>query len=110
MTYTSDDGQRNCPKRVEFYSKNQFEKLVHLVDFIIKIYHDARSRERQKKKKRIVVASLYVVLSPEDVGTLAKCGRIPPAVLVCCLPHAVVVFIYLLRLLKLASRITTEPS
>jgi len=53
----------------------------------------------KKKKKRIVVASLYVVLSPEDFGTLAKCGRIPPAVLVCCLPHAVVVFIYLLRLL-----------
>jgi len=35
MTYTSavftvkktpDDGQRNCPKHVEFYSKNKFEK------------------------------------------------------------------------------------
>jgi len=25
----------NCPKYVEFYSKNKFEKLVHLVDFII---------------------------------------------------------------------------
>ena len=31
-----DDGQRNCPKHVEFYSKNKFEKLVHLVGFIIK--------------------------------------------------------------------------
>jgi len=30
-----DDGQRNCPKRVDFYSKNKFEKLVHLVGFII---------------------------------------------------------------------------
>jgi len=29
------------------YSKNKFEKLVHLVDFIINIYHDARSPERQ---------------------------------------------------------------
>ena len=29
-----DDGQRNCPKPVEFYSKNEFEKLVHLVGFI----------------------------------------------------------------------------
>jgi len=29
---TADDGQRNCPKHVEFYSKNKFEKLVHLVD------------------------------------------------------------------------------
>ena len=35
---TPDDGQRNCPKRVEFYPKNKFEKLVHLVGFIIKIY------------------------------------------------------------------------
>jgi len=46
---TPDDGQRNCPQHVEFYSKNKFEKLVHLVGFIIRIYHDARSLERQKK-------------------------------------------------------------
>jgi len=44
---TADDGQRNCPKHVEFYSRNKFEKLVHLVGFIIRIYHDARSPERQ---------------------------------------------------------------
>ena len=43
---TPDDGQRNCPKYVEFYSKNKFEKLVHLVGFIIRIYHDARSPKR----------------------------------------------------------------
>ena len=36
---TPDDGQRNCPKHVEFYSlqKNKFEKLVHLVRFIVRI-------------------------------------------------------------------------
>ena len=45
---TPDDRQRNCPKHVEFYSKNKFGKLVHLVGFIIRIYHDAaRSPERQ---------------------------------------------------------------
>jgi hypothetical protein len=44
---TADDGQRNCPKHVKFHSKNKFEKLVHLVGFIIKIYHDARSSDRQ---------------------------------------------------------------
>jgi len=33
---TPDDGQRNCPKHVEFNSKNKFEKLVHLVGFIIR--------------------------------------------------------------------------
>ena len=40
MTFTivvCDNGQRNCPKHVEFYSKNKFEKLVHLVGFIIRI-------------------------------------------------------------------------
>ena len=44
---TPDDWQRNCPKHVEFYSKNKFVKLVYLVDFIIRIYHDARSAELQ---------------------------------------------------------------
>ena len=34
---TPDDGQRNCPKHVAFYTKNTFEKLVHLVGFIIRI-------------------------------------------------------------------------
>ena len=33
---TPDDGQRNCPKHVEFYSKNKFEELVHLVGFVIR--------------------------------------------------------------------------
>ena len=49
-----DDGRRNCPKRVEFNSKNKFAKLMHLVGFIIRIYHDARSPERQ-------ICWLYVV-------------------------------------------------
>ena len=31
---TPDDGQRNCPKHVEFYSKNKIEKLVYLDGFI----------------------------------------------------------------------------
>ena len=44
---TPDDGPSNCPKHVDFYSKNKFEKLVHLVGFTIRIYHDARSSERQ---------------------------------------------------------------
>jgi len=45
---TPDDGQKTCLKHVEFYSKNKFEKLVHLFGFIISIYHDARSSECQK--------------------------------------------------------------
>jgi len=31
-----DGGQMNCPKHVELYSENKFEKLVHLVVFIIR--------------------------------------------------------------------------
>ena len=37
----------NYQDYVELYSKNKFEKLVHLVGFIIRISHDARSPERQ---------------------------------------------------------------
>ena len=33
---TPVDGQRNCPKHVDFHSKNKFEKLVHLVGFILR--------------------------------------------------------------------------
>ena len=34
---TPNDGQRNCPKNVEFHSKiKNFEKLVHLVGSIIR--------------------------------------------------------------------------
>jgi hypothetical protein len=34
---TPDDGQRNSPKHVDFYSKNKFDKLVHLVGFILRM-------------------------------------------------------------------------
>jgi len=47
------DGQRYCPKHVESYSKNKFEKWVHLVGVIIRIYHDARSPERQIQFDRL---------------------------------------------------------
>ena len=39
---TPDDGQRNCPKHVEFYPKNKFEKLVHLVGFIVRRFPMSR--------------------------------------------------------------------
>jgi len=35
---TPDDGQRNCPKHVEFRFKNKFENLVLLLGFTIGIY------------------------------------------------------------------------
>jgi hypothetical protein len=36
---TPDDGQRNSPKHVEFHSKNKFQKLVHLVGFIVRKFN-----------------------------------------------------------------------
>ena len=33
---TPDDGQRNSPKHAQLHSKNKFEKLVHLVVFILR--------------------------------------------------------------------------
>ena len=47
VQWKTDDGQKNCPQHVAFYSKNKFEKIVHLVGFIIRIYQDARLSERQ---------------------------------------------------------------
>jgi len=51
---TTDDGQRNCPKHVEIYSKNKFEKIVHLVGFIIRNFHDARPSESQESIPKLV--------------------------------------------------------
>ena len=56
---TPDDGHRNCPKHVDFYSKNKFEKLVHLVGFIIRIYHEARSPEH-----RIIILHQHISTTP----------------------------------------------
>ena len=57
---TPDDGHRNCPKHVEFYSKNKFEKLVHLVVFIVTIYHDDRSPERQIHYSNYIFTSCFM--------------------------------------------------
>jgi len=51
---------RNSPIHVEFYSKNKFGKLVNLVGFIIRIYHDARSPERQINVNALVVRILRI--------------------------------------------------
>ena len=56
---TPDDGQRNCPKHVEFYTKNKLEKLVHLFGFIIRIYHDSRSPERQIHGISVTILCLF---------------------------------------------------
>jgi hypothetical protein len=47
---TPDDGQRNCPKHVEFHFQNKFEKLVHLVGFIIRKPSNCFSIPRKSNK------------------------------------------------------------
>jgi len=47
-------------------SKNKFEKLVHLVGFIIRIYHDARSPERQIRN-----TTLLTMIRAKDSGNIA---------------------------------------
>jgi len=42
---TPNDGQRNCLKHVEFYFKNKFEKLVHLVGFVIRTQINGRTKK-----------------------------------------------------------------
>ena len=60
---TPDDGQRNCPKHVEVYSKNKFEKLVYLVGFIVRIYRNAWSPEHKKCSISENYQLIYVFLS-----------------------------------------------
>jgi len=68
---TPDDGQINCPIHVGFFvSKNKFEKLVHLVGFITRIYHHARSPERQIKKSSVTTYHLCRVFGLSYLKTL----------------------------------------
>ena len=74
---TPDDGQRNCPKHVEFYSENKFEKLVHLVGFIIRIF--------SRCTVKLYSLCLLGVGTPKDPtchvsGTGRMTGRLFPAV------------------------------
>jgi len=45
-------------KHVQFYFKNKFEELVYPVGFIITIYHDTRSPERQKSSNLFLLSSM----------------------------------------------------
>jgi len=69
---TSDDGQRNCLKHEEFYSKNKSEKLVHLVGFIIRIYHDARSLECQIGPV-VLISQQLAFGKTQDIHNIVRC-------------------------------------
>ena len=80
---TPHDGQRNCPKYVEFYSKNKFDKLVHLVVFIIRIYHDLRPPVRQIYRlllsETCILFQKFLVLLKHPDGHSLLVALIPPS-------------------------------
>jgi len=61
-----DDWQRNCPKHVEFHSKNKFEKLVHLFGFII------RNLTRRTVTWRSNDTQLFFAPHQQQTGTLLQ--------------------------------------
>ena len=85
---TPDDGRKTRPKHVVLYSKNKFEKLVHLFGFIIRIYHDARSSEcvmkvaqnnqrriRGKLNKHLGISGSYFPLYFVVKDVLERCNE-----------------------------------
>jgi hypothetical protein len=61
---TPDDGHKTCPKHVEFYFENKFEKLAHLFGYIIRIYHDERFSECQNRVSFQFLNPLNAELNP----------------------------------------------
>ena len=68
---TPDDGQRNCLKYVEFYSKNKFEKLVHLVGFIVRMYFLCQLHINIQSPQRIVKILLRSGMPPPSAWITA---------------------------------------
>ena len=58
-------------KHVEFYSKNKFEKSVHLVGFIIRIYHD-----RLKVKDHISQTQPSLLVFVQNYNIRATCSEL----------------------------------
>jgi hypothetical protein len=79
---TPDDEQRNCPKHVEFYSKNKFEKLVHQVGIIIRKHHDARSHERQIGTSSLICVRVCSVLKSRKLVVYRRIYRCIFAILI----------------------------
>ena len=57
---TPDDGQRDCPKHIEFLDKNKFEKISASVGFIKKRFTTMRGHRNIKLSHHL--------LFPEDGG------------------------------------------
>ena len=58
---TPDNGQWNCPKHVEFYSKIKLEKIVHLVSFIVRSWESVRFSRSFLCSIGLVILRMYPV-------------------------------------------------
>ena len=72
---TPDDGQETCPKHAEFYSKNRFEKLVHLIGFIVVIQHCAVSK---LNSSRPIFVGIILCLYSDVSGRSSRPDRFTP--------------------------------
>ena len=75
---TPDDRQRNCPKHVEFHSKNKFEKLVHLVGFIIRTFFLTISLCCVMSKINVVLVLCLIYISRPISLTLSPSAPLSP--------------------------------
>ena len=78
---TPDDGQRNCPKHVEFHSKYTFEKSVHVVGFVIRNLSRCTVRWTSNANEIITHAFLfpeiqYIYDMPSSVSTASTAAAV----------------------------------
>ena len=69
---TPEDGQWICPKHVEFFIKNKFEKQCISLAFIIRIYYDARSTECQTVSSSLPLLSFMSKLQRQQHSLVCK--------------------------------------
>jgi len=69
---TPDDGHRNCLKYVEFYSKNKFEKIVHLVGFIIRIFCEYSYKKKYEWHPAVAKPIKTPIFSPRKPMSYPK--------------------------------------
>jgi hypothetical protein len=67
---TPDDGQRNCPKHVEFHFQNKYEKLVHLVGIIIRKFVTLHGHMTVKTNLMHYLSSVYFFNQPLHVSAI----------------------------------------
>ena len=72
---TPDDGQRNWPKHVEFHSENKFEKLMHLVGFIVRNHSNFASHTRMPQYWNVVLHTIHPQISFNPYPTAFPYGN-----------------------------------